>query len=248
MGDLGENIERERKLRKRWARIERKRARSVKEIRRGIHEINESLERLRKLRKELREEDRDAKAEQIVDRIENLEDVKDDLLEEIDEERKDHAEAVKILDEHRDRVQALRKKREARRKSREGKGDLSEHFSIGEFACRDGTPVPAYMKPSLAALCRDHLEPARAKFGPIRITSGYRTRAYNARIGGASQSYHIYDLRRRAPAADHVATASPGQLQTFYDAKPNPPDGMGYYGSFTHIDDRGYRSRWYGAG
>jgi hypothetical protein len=248
MGQLIEHLKREQELRKRWAGIENKRSKDVKEIRKGISEVNESLARLRELRKDLRADDKDAKADDVADRIEDQEDVKDDLLAALDDAKDRDREAEKILEDHRERVAALRKKREARKKAREGNGDLSPHFSMAEFNCRDGTPVPSYMRPHLEALCKQHLEPARAANGPIRITSGYRHARYNAAIGGASQSYHVYELRKTSPAADHTAQgASPGTLQRWYDTHTNP-DGMGYYAGFTHIDERGYRSRWSGAG
>ena len=40
-------------------------------------------------------------------------------------------------------------------------------------------------------LCQ-FLEKARAKFGPIKITSGNRPPAVNASVGGASNSEHLY--------------------------------------------------------
>jgi hypothetical protein len=249
MNDLGDKITAAQKLRaRRRKRLERKESDEDK-IRAEIHEVNRELDRLRERRENNREEGDEDKAERWADEIEDLEDVKDDLLEELDQKKERTAESEKLLDEAQDRVRGLRKKREARRKSREGKGDLSPYFSLAEFNCRDGTPCPDYMRPHLAALCRDQLEPARAAHGPIRITSGYRHARYNASIGGASQSYHVYELRREKPAADHTAqNAAPSTLQRWYDSKPNPPDGMGYYAGFTHIDERGYRSRWHGAG
>src|SRR3990167_10988390 len=71
---------------------------------------------------------------------------------------------------------------------------LSAHFTLPEFFCHDGTPVPRVALPALERLCRDVLEPVRAEFGSCTVLSGYRHRAYNASIGGAPQSQHIYDL------------------------------------------------------
>ena len=39
-----------------------------------------------------------------------------------------------------------------------------------------------------------YLEPMRKRTGRVTIHTGYRTRAYNARIGGASKSYHVYTM------------------------------------------------------
>lgn len=81
-------------------------------------------------------------------------------------------------------------------------GDLTEHFSVREFDTKDGTPVPLVAYPGLKALCEDVLEPLRAKFGTVRVTSGYRHREYNRRIGGAQFSQHIYDASPASVAAD----------------------------------------------
>lgn len=67
-------------------------------------------------------------------------------------------------------------------------GDLSAHFSRVEFDCKDGT----HAHPSQALILA--LEKLRAIIGkPIPIVSGYRTPEYNARVGGAKQSRHMYN-------------------------------------------------------
>jgi hypothetical protein len=62
---------------------------------------------------------------------------------------------------------------------------LSKHFTVEEFDCHDGTKVPKRDYKGLQYLCRVYLEPLRKKYGAVHVNSGYRTRAYNARIGGA---------------------------------------------------------------
>lgn len=64
---------------------------------------------------------------------------------------------------------------------------ISEHFTLGEFQCRDGSDEVKYSTELLAML-----EKLRAYGGfTITITSGYRTKKYNDSIGGASRSQHI---------------------------------------------------------
>ena len=65
---------------------------------------------------------------------------------------------------------------------------LTKHFHSREFDCRDGTQVPERDYHGLTYLCRTYLEPLRKKYGPVHINSGYRTAAYNRKIGGASPS------------------------------------------------------------
>ena len=66
---------------------------------------------------------------------------------------------------------------------------LSKHFTVEEFDCHNGTRVSPREYNGLEYLCKQFLEPLRAKFGRVTINSGFRTKAYNASIGGASGSY-----------------------------------------------------------
>ena len=81
---------------------------------------------------------------------------------------------------------------------------LSEHFALAEFtrsesAKRHGVsnePTPEHLE-NLKVLCEKVLEPIRVKFGPINISSGYRSKALNHYIGGSLNSQHC-----EAKAAD----------------------------------------------
>lgn len=72
---------------------------------------------------------------------------------------------------------------------------LSPHFGAAEFDCRDGREWPPAAREALEWWCRVWGEPLREAFGPVRVTSGFRHAAYNRSVGGASLSYHRYDLR-----------------------------------------------------
>jgi uncharacterized protein YcbK (DUF882 family) len=129
---------------------------------------------------------------------------------------------------------------------------LSEHFTVEEFDCRDGSKVAERDYKSLEYLCRQYLEPLRRKYGSVRINSGFRTKAYNAKIGGASKSYHIYtDHDGNDQAADvHCQQGSPRDwhrtLNAIRTAKRNGRGGLGLYDSFVHVDLRDYKSDWKG--
>lgn len=81
---------------------------------------------------------------------------------------------------------------------------VSAHFALAEFtrsesAKRHGVsnePTPEHLK-NLITLCEKVLEPIRMKFGPINISSGYRSKALNHYIGGSLNSQHC-----EAKAAD----------------------------------------------
>ena len=83
---------------------------------------------------------------------------------------------------------------------------LSDHFTLEEMtrsqtAARrriDNTPSPEIVE-NLVVLCNEILEPLRAEFGPIWISSGYRSPELNRAIGGSKTSVHPL-----GKAADHV--------------------------------------------
>jgi hypothetical protein len=74
---------------------------------------------------------------------------------------------------------------------------LTQHFALAEFtrsesAKRHGVPnepTPEHLK-NLIVLCEKVLEPIRIKFGPINISSGYRSKTLNHYIGGSLNSQH----------------------------------------------------------
>lgn len=74
---------------------------------------------------------------------------------------------------------------------------VSPHFKLSELTTTnhheiDNTPEPESMF-HLVKLANTVLEPIRAKFGPLRVTSGYRSPALNAAIpGSAKDSAHCY--------------------------------------------------------
>lgn len=74
---------------------------------------------------------------------------------------------------------------------------LSAHFDLAEFtrsesAKRHGVsnqPTAEHLA-NIKVLCERVLEPIRIKFGPINISSGYRSKTLNHFIGGSLSSQH----------------------------------------------------------
>lgn len=65
---------------------------------------------------------------------------------------------------------------------------ISPHFKLSEMACKDGSDKVLYSTELMAKL-----EELRAYGGfTVSINSGYRTPAYNKKIGGASRSQHRF--------------------------------------------------------
>jgi zinc D-Ala-D-Ala carboxypeptidase len=84
---------------------------------------------------------------------------------------------------------------------------LSAHFDLDEFD-QDGAIPPACI-PVLTDLCEQVLEPVRAQFGPLKITSGYRPPEANAEAHGQPNSEHIFTVAWCA--ADFFSPTVPSQ-------------------------------------
>lgn len=129
---------------------------------------------------------------------------------------------------------------------------LSKHFTVEEFDCHDGTKVRQRDYRGLTYLCAVFLEPMREKWGPVHVNSGFRTKSYNASIGGASQSYHVYPEHDGRDQAVDI-TCKRGNSRDWHrtanairEKRRNGRGGLGLYSSFVHIDIRDYKSDWKG--
>lgn len=76
---------------------------------------------------------------------------------------------------------------------------LSKHFSLEEMtvsqvAARRGidNEPRGHVVARLMRLCTSILEPIRIEFGPVIITSGYRSPELNLAVGGAANSSHTF--------------------------------------------------------
>lgn len=105
-------------------------------------------------------------------------------------------------------------------------GDLSPHFDSSEF----GGPVDGHLI--------EHLEDLRRICGsrPLHIISGYRSPEHNRRVGGATNSQHLYGRAADIPSgyATHDQAVAAGFT------------GIGLSGEWaTHVDVRpGARTVW----
>jgi hypothetical protein len=74
---------------------------------------------------------------------------------------------------------------------------LTSHFTLAEFtrsesAKRHGVsnqPTPEHIE-NIKILCERVLEPIRMKFGPLILSSGYRSKVLNHYISGSLKSQH----------------------------------------------------------
>ena len=126
-----------------------------------------------------------------------------------------------------------------------------KNFTAKEFFYRGAsdeqlnlnTDPPAALWPNMERTAKV-LDEARKRLGAsIRITSAYRSPAYNKRIGGVSNSTHV-----RFNATDLV-TAQPASLYlVLLDLRREGmfKGGLGLYRSFDHLDTRGTNATWRG--
>ena len=113
---------------------------------------------------------------------------------------------------------------------------LSDNFKVKEFACNDGSDT-VLISDELV----DLLQNIRDHFGvAVVINSGYRTSAYNKKVGGVSNSQHV-----KGTAADIVAKGvDPLTVAQYAEYLMPNSGGIGVYQTFTHVDVRTSRSRW----
>ena len=128
----------------------------------------------------------------------------------------------------------------------DGAKQLSPAFCVREFRCRDGTDT-ILIDEGLVVL----LQCIREHFGkPVYITSGYRTAAHNAAVGGSKSSQHLLgraadfyvegvDVATVAAYAEALLPARGGIGRYPKDAK-HPKRSTGW----VHIDTRANKSRW----
>ena len=128
----------------------------------------------------------------------------------------------------------------------DGAKQLSPAFRVREFRCRDGTDT-ILIDEGLVVL----LQCIREHFGkPVHITSGYRTAAHNAAVGGSKSSQHLLgraadfyvegvDVATVAAYAETLLPSRGGIGRYPKDAK-HPTRKTGW----VHIDTRANKSRW----
>lgn len=115
---------------------------------------------------------------------------------------------------------------------------LSDNFKLSEFMS-DGDPEQPSVQAVryLTQLCKEVLEPLRAFMGkPVQITSGFRSPAHNARIGGAKNSLHTTGM-----AADIAVGGIPDQIKVAaFLSKLDDVGGIGLYETkgIVHVDIR----------
>lgn len=121
---------------------------------------------------------------------------------------------------------------------------MTKNFSVHEFNCKDGTPVPESLFANVEELARN-LQVIRDTIGePLQILSGYRSPEHNKRVGGKKASYHM-----KAMAADLTCKSlRPRQLHSvilkLISQGKIKNGGLGLYPGFVHYDIGPANRRW----
>lgn len=113
--------------------------------------------------------------------------------------------------------------------SKNGEESISANFKVKEFRCKDGSDAilidSDFVKNYLQKI-RDHFNVA------VTVNSGYRTPAYNKKVGGATNSYHV-----KGQAFDIVVKGrTPQEVAQF--AQQLGIMGIIQYNGFVHVDSR----------
>lgn len=119
--------------------------------------------------------------------------------------------------------------------AKDGEKLLSSNFKVKEFACHDGTDVIL-----IHSKLPDTCETARVINGAFVPGSSYRHPSYNASIGGAKNSRHMYGDAVDIPARN----ATPEQLYELMEPYVGDKGGLGIYDWGIHVDWRGVKARW----
>lgn len=111
---------------------------------------------------------------------------------------------------------------------------ISKNFKLSEFICKEGKRE-VKLDMELVLL----LQALRERISkPISVVSGYRSTAYNKKVGGARRSQHLY-----GKAAD-IKVKGMSPLEVAKVADEVGFDGIGVYPHWIHVDVRGYKARW----
>lgn len=125
--------------------------------------------------------------------------------------------------------------------------NLTSNFKLEEFACKDGTAVPAEYMGNVQELA-NNLQILREALGlPITIMSGFRTLSYNTKCGGEPKSQHL-----QAKAADIIVKGMTPKdvcerVKFLISTGKLKEGGVGLYQGWVHYDVRGTKARWGGA-
>lgn len=125
---------------------------------------------------------------------------------------------------------------------------ITPHFKLSEFHCKDGSPYPEeWIESRLTPLC-EALEKIREDAGgALIVNSGYRTPAYNKKLGGVEKSQHVQGRAADIQCPGLLSRDLANIIRDLIKSGEIPAGGVGLYSSFVHYDTRGRFTFWRGA-
>ena len=127
--------------------------------------------------------------------------------------------------------------------AKDGAKQLSPGFKVREFRCRDGSDA-IIIDQTLVVL----LQAIREHFGQaVVITSGYRTAAHNAKVGGSKSSQHLLGKAADIQVADTTVEAVAAYAESLmpgWGGVGRYPVKAGRAKGWVHVDTRPNKSRW----
>lgn len=127
--------------------------------------------------------------------------------------------------------------------AKDGAKQLSPGFKVREFRCRDGSDA-IIIDQTLVVL----LQAIREHFGrAVVITSGYRTAAHNAKVGGSKSSQHLLGKAADIQVADTTVEAVAAYAESLmpdWGGVGRYPVKSGRAKGWVHVDTRPNKSRW----
>ena len=127
--------------------------------------------------------------------------------------------------------------------AKDGATLLAPGFRVREFRCKDGSDE-IFVDEALVLL----LQCIREHFGKaVTITSGYRTPAHNAKVGGSKSSQHLLgraaDIQVAGTSVEDVAAYAESLLPD-WGGVGRYPVKAGRATGWVHVDTRANKSRW----
>lgn len=123
---------------------------------------------------------------------------------------------------------------------------LTKHFRLDEWDCMDGTPVPERYHINVTH-CAHNLQVLRDFLNkPIRITSGWRSKEHNRKVGGMRNSQHLVGLAADIRVFGYDPDILASRVEGLIRIGAMTQGGIGIYDDFLHVDFRGKKARWHG--
>ncbi len=125
-------------------------------------------------------------------------------------------------------------------------GQITKNFNITEFACHANNEV------LINARVIDHIQRLQKLrdwyLRPMIINSGYRTKEYNKKVGGATNSKHIEGIASDIALPEEFYSYTKERQNEFLNNVKNKwielcsedglGGGIGFYDAFFHLDSR----------